>query len=172
MPLLHVFMSCGVGLQGGWFVGGLAVDGHPWKWCHHAHQTVYPFLLTSVWGMGTLVVIYTLETCCRCEVSVGVAMCSNWLGCVFICACVASAIHCRSFVVGECLSLPVMPRMALTQSANLCITLSACVMEGLVTCLCWNCTVSDRRLLLVCFMWQLCVQKCSGDVKRYHPSTE
>ena len=58
----------------------------------------------------------------------------------------------------EVLSLPVMPLMALTQSAKACITLSACVIEGLVMRLCWNCTVSDRHSLLVCLMWQLCVQ--------------
>jgi hypothetical protein len=112
-------------------------------------------LLASVWGMGILAVICTLRTCCTEGVSV--AVCSNRLGCAFICACVVSTIHWRSFMAGECLSLPVMPRIALTQSANVCITLLACVMEGLVMRLCWNCTVLDRRLLLVCFTWQLCV---------------
>ena len=107
-------------------------------------------LFISVWGMGPLAVICTLGTCCPHGVSEGVAACSNWSGCAFICACVASTIHCRSFVAGEILSLPVMPWMALMQSANTRITLSACVMEGLVIHLCWNCTVSDRRPLLVC----------------------
>jgi hypothetical protein len=113
-------------------------------------------LLASVWGMGILAVVCTLGT--RYTGGVSVAVCSNWSGCAFICACVASAICWRSFVAGECLSLPVMPWIALTQSANACITLLACVMEGLMMRLCWNCTVSDRHLLLVCFTWQLCVQ--------------
>jgi hypothetical protein len=113
-------------------------------------------LLASVWGMGILEIVCTLGTCCTAGVSV--AVCSNWLACAFICACVASTIHWRSFMTGECLSLPVMPWIALTQSANVCITLLACVMEGLVMHLCWNCTVLDRHLLLVCFTWQLCVQ--------------
>jgi hypothetical protein len=47
------------------------------------------FLLASVWGMGILAVVCTLGTCCTEGVSV--AMCSNRLGCAFICACVASA---------------------------------------------------------------------------------
>ena len=123
-------------------------------------------LLVSLWGMGIFAVVCTLGTCCICTlrtccvggVSVCVAMCSNLSGCALICACVVSTICCRSFVVGECLSLPVMPWMALTQSANVCITLSACLTEGLVMRLCWNCTVLDRRLLFVCFTWQLCVQ--------------
>ncbi len=110
-------------------------------------------LLASVWGMGILAVVYTLGTCCTGGVSV--AVCSNWSGYAFICACVASTICWRSFVAGECLSLPVMPWIALMQSANACITLLACVMKGLVMRLCWNCMVSDRRLLLVCFTWQL-----------------
>ena len=113
-------------------------------------------LLASVWGMGILAVVCTLGT--HCTGGVSVAMCSNRSGCAFICACVASTICWRSFVARECLSLPVMPWIALTQSANACITLSACVMEGLVMRLCWNCMVLDRRLLLVCFTWQLCVR--------------
>ena len=63
----------------------------------------------------------------------------------------------RSAVAGEVLSLPVMSWMALTQLAKARTTLSACVMEGLVMRLCWNCTVSDRHSLLVSLMWQLCV---------------
>ncbi len=113
-------------------------------------------LVASVWGMGILAVVCTLGTCCTGGVSV--AMYLNWSSCAFICTCVASTIHWRSFVAGECLSLPVMPWIASTQSANACITLSACVMEGLVMRLCWNCMVSDRRSLLVCFTWQLCVR--------------
>ncbi len=113
-------------------------------------------LLASVWGMGILAVICTLGT--RCIGGVSVAVCSNRSGCAFICTCVASTIHWRSFVARECLSLPVMPWIALTQSANACITLLACVMEGLVMPLCRNCTVLDRRLLFVCFTWQLCVR--------------
>jgi hypothetical protein len=67
--------------------------------------------------------------------------------CAFMCACAASTLCWRSFVAGEVLSLPVMPWMALMQSANARITLSVCVMERLVMSLCWNCTVSDRHLL-------------------------
>ncbi len=104
-------------------------------------------LLASVWGMGILAVICTLGTCCTGGVSV--VVCSNRSSCAFICACVGSTICWRSFVAGECLSLPVMPWIALMQSADACITLLACVMEGLVMHLCWNCTVLDRRLLLV-----------------------
>ncbi len=91
-------------------------------------------LLASVWGMGILAVVYTLRT--HCTGGVSVAVCSNRSGCAFICACVASTIRWRSFVARECLSLPVMPWIALTQSANACITLSACVMEGLAMRLC------------------------------------
>jgi hypothetical protein len=114
------------------------------------------FLLASVWGMDILAVICTLRT--HCTRGVSVAVCSNRSGCAFICACVASTIPWRSFVARECLSLPVMPWIALMQSANACITLLACVMEGLVMRLCWNCKVLDRHSLLVCFTWQLCVQ--------------
>ncbi len=112
-------------------------------------------LLASVWGMGILAVVCTRGT--RCTGGVSVSVCSNCSGCAFICTCVASTIHWRSFMAGECLSLPVMPWIALLQSANACITLLVCVMEGLVMRLCWNCTMLDRRLLLVCFRWQLCV---------------
>jgi hypothetical protein len=62
-------------------------------------------LLASVWGMGILAVICTLRT--HCTGGVYVAVCLNWLGCAFICACVASTIRWRSFVAGECLSFPV-----------------------------------------------------------------
>ncbi len=64
-------------------------------------------LLASVWGMGILAVVCTLGTCCTGGVSV--AVCSNQSGCAFICICVASTICWRSFMAGECLSLPVMP---------------------------------------------------------------
>jgi hypothetical protein len=55
-------------------------------------------LLASVWDMGILEVVCTLRTCCTGGVSV--AVCSNWSGCAFICTCVASTIHWRSFVAG------------------------------------------------------------------------
>ncbi len=55
-------------------------------------------LLASVWGMGILAVVCTLGTCSTGGVFVDV--CSSWLGCTFICACVASTIHRRSFVAG------------------------------------------------------------------------
>ena len=95
-----------------------------------------------------------LRTRCMGGVSIYVAVCSNLSGCALICTCAVSAICCRSFVAGECLSLPVMPWMlALRQSANACISLSACVMEGLVMHLCWNCTVLNRHLLLAIVFW-------------------
>jgi hypothetical protein len=80
-----------------------------------------------VWGRGT-VVVCTLGTCCPLALSVGAALCSNHSGCAFMCACVASTMRWRSSMAGEVLSLPVMPWMALTQSAKGGITLSACVM--------------------------------------------
>ena len=107
-------------------------------------------LFISVWGMGTPVVVFTLGTCCPRGVSVGVAACLNHLGCAFMCACVLSTMRWRSFVAGEVLLLTVVLWMALTQLANACITVSTCMMEGLVMRVCWNCTVSDRCSLLVC----------------------
>jgi hypothetical protein len=60
----------------------------------------------------------------------------NWRG--FVCTrdCVASTIRCKSCAACEFLALPVIPWMALNHSANACITLSACVMDGLVMHLC------------------------------------
>ncbi len=112
----------------------------------------------SVWGRGTSAVGCTLGTCCPLAFLVGVAACSNHASCAFMCACVASTIRWRSSVARGVLSLPVMPWMALMQSAKARITLSVCVMEGLVMHLCCNCTVSDRQSLLVYLTWQLCVQ--------------
>jgi hypothetical protein len=51
-------------------------------------------------------------------------------------ACVASTIRCKSCVAQEFLALPVITWMALMHSAHACITLSACVMVGLVMHLC------------------------------------
>jgi hypothetical protein len=110
-----------------------------------------------VWGRGTSAVVCTLGTCCPLALLVGVAVCLNCLGCAFMCAYVASTIRWRSSGAREVLSLTVMPWMALTQSAKARITLSVCVMEGLVMRLCWKFTVSDRHLHLVCLTWQLCV---------------
>ncbi len=73
-------------------------------------------LLASMWGMGILAVVCTLGTHCTGEVSV--VVCSNQSGCAFICACVGSTVCWRSFMAGECLSLPVMPLIALMQSVN------------------------------------------------------
>ena len=114
-------------------------------------------MVILVRGGGMSVVVCTLGTHCPLALLVGVAMCSIHLSCAFMCACVASTMRWRFSVAGEGLSLSVMLWMALTQLAKARITLSACVMEGLVIRLCWNCTVSDRCLLLVCLMWQLCV---------------
>ena len=83
---------------------------------------------------------------------------SHCRGCLISVALVASTILCRSFASGDDFSCPVNPLMALTHSASANITLSACVMVGLVMRLCWNCTVSDNRSLLVCFMWHVCVR--------------
>ena len=114
-------------------------------------------LLTSVWGVGMPAVVCTLRTCCPRRLSVGVTACSNRSGYAFICNCVASTMHCRSVVAWKFLSLPVMTWMALTPSANACITLSVCVIEGLVMHLCWNRTVLDRCLLLVFNVAIMCV---------------
>ena len=48
--------------------------------------------------------------------------------------------------------------MYLDQSAIAAITLFACVMAGRVIFLCLKCTVSVNELLLVVFMWHLCIQ--------------
>lgn len=83
---------------------------------------------------------------------------SHRCGCLSNVALVASTIRCKSFASGDVLFCPVNPLMALTHSASANITLSACVMVGLVIRLCWNCTVSDSRSLLVCLMWHVCVR--------------
>ncbi len=140
-------------------------------------------LLSSVWVAGTLgsactlrtcgmLGVCTLGTCCMLGVAEGVATSSKRSGCACTWAFVASMIRWRSCAACEFLALLVMPCSALTQLDNACITLSAWVMVGLVMCLCSNCTVSDSCSLLVCLMCQLCVRYCSGDVNRYHPSTE
>jgi hypothetical protein len=83
----------------------------------------------SVWGRGTSANVCTLRTCCPLVLSVGVAACSNHLGCAFMCACVAPTMSWRFSVAGEVLSLPVMPWMALMQLTKVHITLSVCVIE-------------------------------------------
>ncbi len=115
-------------------------------------------LLSLIRGLGTLGGACTLGTCCMLQVSPGVMVFSFFLWCACKWACVASTMCCKSCTAWEVLDLPVIPWMALTQSANACITLLACVMEGLVIRLCWNWTVLDSHLLLVCLIWQLCVQ--------------
>ena len=57
---------------------------------------------------------------------------SHRCGCLVSVALVASTNLCRSFASGDDLSCPVKPLMALTHSASADITLSACVMVGLV----------------------------------------
>ncbi len=126
-------------------------------------------LMSSVWVAGTLgsactlgacgmLGVYTLGTCCMLGVAEGVATFLKRSGCACTWAVVASMIRWRSCAACEFLVLLVMPCSALTQSANVCITLSAWVMVGLVMRLCWNCTMLDSRSLLVCLMWQLCIR--------------
>ena len=111
--------------------------------------------LGSACTLGTcgMLGVCTLGTCCMLGVVEGVAMSSKWSGCACTWAFVASMICWRSCAACKFLALPVMPCSALIQSANVCITLSAWVMVGLVMR-----TVLDSRLLLVCLMWQLCVR--------------
>ncbi len=78
----------------------------------------------------------TLGTCCMLQKWSGVMVSSNWWGYVCTRACVASTIRCKSCASCEFLALPVIPWMALKHSANACITLSACVMDGLMMRLC------------------------------------
>ncbi len=51
------------------------------------------FLLPSVWGVGTLVGVCTLGTCCMLGVPGGPAVSSKQSGCVCMWACVASMIR-------------------------------------------------------------------------------
>jgi hypothetical protein len=74
-------------------------------------------LLSLVGGMGMLAGAFTLGTCCVLQKWSVVIVSSNQWGFVCTCACVILW-------------------MALTHSANACITLSACVMDGLVMRLC------------------------------------
>jgi hypothetical protein len=100
----------------------------------------------------------TLGSAACCGTSSCLLGSSHCRGCLISVALVASTILCRSFASGDDLSCPDSPLMALTHSASASITLSACVMVGLVIRLCWNCTVSDNRSLLVCLMWHVCVR--------------
>jgi hypothetical protein len=93
-------------------------------------------LLLMVWDMGMLAGACTLGTCCVLQKWSGVMVSSNWWGFVYMGACVATMINCKSCAVSELLALTVIPWMALTHSASACITLSVCVMEGLVMRLC------------------------------------
>ena len=80
--------------------------------------------------------ICTLGTCCRLFVSLGVIGSSHRCGCLCNVARVASTIRWRSFASCDVLACPVNPWMALTHSESANITLSACVMVGLVIRLC------------------------------------
>ncbi len=128
-------------------------------------------LLSLVWGMWLLGGACTLGTCCMLWMSSGVVVSSNLWGFACTWTCVA-LICCKTCAALEFLALLVIPWMALTHSASAFITLSACVMEGLVMRLCWSWTVLNSCLLLLYLMWQLCVQQCSGNVKIYQLSTE
>ncbi len=110
-------------------------------------------LLSSLWFVGMLSGACTLRTCCVLRVAAGVVVSSNLLGCASKWESVASSICCRSCAARAILAWPIIPWMALTQSANECITLLAWVMVGLVIPLCWNWTVSDSSSLIVCFIW-------------------
>jgi hypothetical protein len=79
---------------------------------------------------------FTLGTCCMLQKWSGVMVSSNWWGFLCMHACAASTICCKSCAACEFLALPVIPLMALTHSANDCITLLVCVMDGLVMRLC------------------------------------
>ncbi len=140
-----------VGLQVDLSVGTLGTGG-----CGCMEHVI--LLLSLIWFLGTLGGACTLGTHCVLRVSSGVVLSSNLLGCACKWACVASTICSRSCAAWEVLALPVIPWMTLMQSANACITLLMCVMEGSVIRLCWNWTLLDSCLLLVCLIWQSCVQ--------------
>jgi hypothetical protein len=118
-----------IGLTLGISVGTLGIDA-----CGCMERMIC--LLSLVWVMGMLAGACTLGTRCVLQEWSGVMVSSNWWGIVCMRACVASTIHCKSCAASEFLALPVIHWMALTHSANACITLVACVMEGLVMCLC------------------------------------
>ncbi len=111
-------------------------------------------LLLLLWGLGMLGGACTLGTWCMLRILSGIMVSSNLLGCACMWVCVESMICCRSCAAWEVLALSVIPWMALKQSANACITLSMCVMQWLVIGMCWNWTVLDSCLLLVCLIWQ------------------
>ena len=117
-----------------------------------------PFGSACALGTRAMLGVCTLGTRCMLRLVEDVAVSAKRSGCACMCAVVVSMIRWRSWAACEFLALLVMPCSALTQSANACITLSAWVMVGLVMRLCWKCTVSDSRSLLVVFMWQLCVR--------------
>ncbi len=124
-------------------------------------------LLSSIWGLGMLGGAYTLRTCSILRVLSGVMVSSKLFRFACKWACVASTIHCRSCTAWKFLALPIIPWMALMQSASaiITLTLSACVMEGLVIHLCWNWNVSDSCSLLVCLIWQLDTAATNSQIK-------
>ncbi len=120
----------------------LGTDG-----CKSMERVILLLLLVCVAGtigsactLGTcgMLGVCTLGTCCMLWVVEGDATSSKRSGCACTWAFVASMIRWRSCAACKFLALPVMPCSALIQSANVCITLSAWMMVGLVMRLCWN----------------------------------
>ena len=86
---------------------------------------------------------------------------------------VTSASCCRSFMLTPFFLAPaVAPFVMLfnefTNAPRALITQSAWLIAGRVMLLCWNSTVSDRRLVLVSLIKLLCCcnQNCHRDVRR------
>ena len=140
--------ACGSIVGVGTLGSGVVIFGSQLDHCHNGGT-----LGSAACTLGSAA--GTLGSVACCGTSIGS---SNRRGCLISVALVASTILCRSFASGDDLSCPVNPLMALAHSASASITLSACVMVGLVMRLCWNCTVSDNRSLLVCLMWHVCVR--------------
>ena len=114
-------------------------------------------------ALGFVVFCGTLGTdwfCCCITLGTGCVFFSCTLGAGWVLFSVMLMLwmrvfNSRSCSVGCCLrALP----MASLQLAIACISLSWWDTVGLVMFLCWNCTVSERRSLLVVLTWQLCVR--------------
>ena len=136
---------------------------------------------SAMLGCSVAVVAGTLKTVSVCTLGAAWLCCS--VDCLCGCtlgsaalldcryACVTS-INCRISLSSCSVVVASAPFNAWIQCDSACMILLACVSKGLVMFLCLNWTVSNSCLLCVCLMWHTCVQKCSGDVKRCHPSME